>query len=449
VAERTPRVLVGGPGSEWPALRRWGDSSYLEERLGVLDSVYHNTAPTFVWENPDREMGVRLGVGARAPHTLRDAVPARDLFSGITSCANASGSAVEYLYSTLQLPPSLAGDAPISGMGLAEHHPVARGVQTNLWLGGCGSTAHPHFDVSHNFHVQVVGRKTFELWPPWARLHMYPFAHPADRQSMIGDVVDNATAFANSGGQVYLPTPVVVKLAPGEMLYIPPFWAHRVTAGQSLTASVSIWWDSPEGDWFNAACRVGLPPGLMRSQPGSQHRIESLVLYVHALAKALGAQDGASARDLVRHYLYDDRYSLIEADLRCKDVPMNWQDVCSPGAKHAQPPSLSPPNWPGRDVANEASSDAWAHYAQQVIRALGPEGTTAQTDAPPGKVMASGSPSHRNTTIEHYVAVRRTLLIDYMEHVAGYAVGVARVCAFFRVCGGLHLPEEKPAGLPT
>ena len=55
------------------------------------------------------------------------------------------------------------------------------GNTTSVWMGYNGSTAHTHYDIFHNFNVQLYGRKRFELFPPsqWTKLYHYPRHHPS------------------------------------------------------------------------------------------------------------------------------------------------------------------------------------------------------------------------------------------------------------------------------
>lgn len=50
----------------------------------------------------------------------------------------------------------------------------------NCWMGYNGTTAHTHYDIFHNFNVQLYGTKRFLLMPPseWPNLYHYPRIHP-------------------------------------------------------------------------------------------------------------------------------------------------------------------------------------------------------------------------------------------------------------------------------
>ncbi len=134
--------------------------------------------------------------------------------------------------------------------------------------------------------TQVVGRKRFVLSPPadHASMYLHPYAHPSHRcarawlrrwltgaaraQAVSGGpraAADRAcaplpaiwqrkgaigilsacsrraTRVRACGGQGY-----VAELSPGWLLYLPPFWLHRVE-GITPSISVNIWSDSLEG----------------------------------------------------------------------------------------------------------------------------------------------------------------------------------------------------------
>lgn len=213
---------------------------------------------------------------------------------------------------------------------------------TFLWMGGAGVTASTHFDRSHNFFAQVVGRKRFLLWAPWqwGGLYVYPFYHARDRQSqliraewggqgidrdggggggggddgsatrdgvgVVGNVLGERGERAGTVGQVF-PNSVqsnpfgVADIGPGELLYIPPFWWHRVTA---LTFSVGVNAWSPGqgkniGDTLND---IGLPKAvstISRVSPGVasvflRHIIDGVVALLPLRRSMLGAEQSCT-----------------------------------------------------------------------------------------------------------------------------------------------------------
>jgi len=104
-----------------------------------------------------------------------------------------------------------------------------------VWLGGPGIGPGLHYDMDHNFFMQMVGRKRFILFPPWETKNLYPnpSIHPCNRKAQVDfDDPDLETypKFKNAKAFVAI-------LNPGDLLYIPPFWWHKV---HSLTQSVSL-----------------------------------------------------------------------------------------------------------------------------------------------------------------------------------------------------------------
>jgi ribosomal protein L16 Arg81 hydroxylase len=110
-------------------------------------------------------------------------------------------------------------------------------------MGGGGVTAQTHYDSLHNLFAQLIGRKTFLLSPPREldKLYLYSSLHPSYRQSQVDFVAPNVTQFPN----FYNVSAIKVTLEPGDMLYLPPFWFHRVIA-EDFSVSVSVWTDSEE-----------------------------------------------------------------------------------------------------------------------------------------------------------------------------------------------------------
>src|SRR5206468_1497977 len=113
---------------------------------------------------------------------------------------------------------------------------------TNLWIGQYGVTAQCHYDASDNFYIQLQGKKRFVMFPPEANqnLYLYSAIHSMNRRSQFnfeetmekqrdnnadldGIVNDWFSGVANLTASVAI-------LEPGDVLYMPPFWFHHVTA---------------------------------------------------------------------------------------------------------------------------------------------------------------------------------------------------------------------------
>lgn len=208
-----------------------------------------------------------------------------------------------------------------------------------MWLSSANVSATLHYDTEHNVLVQLVGRKRVTLFPPsqHKRLYLHSALHPSWRQCMCRSCVplslsrfvvvtccsgrqrcadqgvhashhtariaradsrllnkfpfyDNVTAFQVSGcpkccccycchyAMQLMPTCAQVELEPGQVLYMPPFWFHHVTA---LTPSVSlnVWSTSRAGVLSEAVQDVALPFDARFHPLPSPHTPHSLLLH--------------------------------------------------------------------------------------------------------------------------------------------------------------------------
>ena len=171
------------------------------------------------------------------------------LAQGGALAAAGAGGVLYWQGGASELGDALAADvSPNGAFALRE----ARGrEETLVWLSTRNATAHAHVDLEHNFFAQVAcsylaprypiprtshlvprapylehtficaqlhGTKAFELWPPrdMPRLQLHPSLHSRSRQSSI-----KSPAAA-------VPPPIRVELQPGQLLYLPPLWAHQV-----------------------------------------------------------------------------------------------------------------------------------------------------------------------------------------------------------------------------
>ncbi|MEH2290140.1 cupin-like domain-containing protein [Nostoc sp.] len=122
----------------------------------------------------------------------------------------------------------------------------------NLWHGFSSkkytSASTLHFDRVHNIYAQIRGKKRFLLFPPFNYLSFYP---PLEDRSGIGhNSKVNPDLFQF---ELFPKFPweerIEVILQPGEILYIPPFWWHHVTAVNE-NISLSFWYDIKIQDFF-------------------------------------------------------------------------------------------------------------------------------------------------------------------------------------------------------
>lgn len=103
------------------------------------------------------------------------------------------------------------------------------------------SVSHLHFDVVHNLFAQIRGRKKFLLYDPVNYLSFYPPLGEKSthtNHSKVNPLQPNRQLFPNFPWQ----EGKEVILNPGDLLYLPPFWWHYVTAIDE-NISLSFWYD--------------------------------------------------------------------------------------------------------------------------------------------------------------------------------------------------------------
>ena len=122
---------------------------------------------------------------------------------------------------------------------------------------------HTHFDNDHNFFVQLLGTKRMVLWPPNETQHLcpYPRLHPLWHKSRVDFERPSAShaACATYGRS----RAFALTVAPGDVVYIPPFWWHTVEtlrgSGPALSLSTLSRWPQLYNH-LNAICTVPRAP---------------------------------------------------------------------------------------------------------------------------------------------------------------------------------------------
>ncbi|WP_342089304.1 cupin-like domain-containing protein [Dyadobacter sp. OTU695] len=111
------------------------------------------------------------------------------------------------------------------------------GRSTNVWIGGGGCVSPLHFDTSHNFLVQIVGRKKITLFPPSDSKFLYQGTRPGFFHVSEIDMnrLEQYPLFKHANTYT-------LTLHTGDILYIPLYWWHLVES-LDMSVSVNYWWD--------------------------------------------------------------------------------------------------------------------------------------------------------------------------------------------------------------
>lgn len=171
----------------------------------------------------------------------------------------------------------------------------------NFWLGSAASTTALHKDNYENIYVQILGQKHFVLLPPvdapcvgerevLAATYAPKEATGANTDSGVDgghldlaihvDVPLTYTPFAtwdpdvphaNATPYSKYAQPMRVTLDPGDMLYLPALWYHKVSQScddEGLCCAVNYWYDLDFSGGFWSTAGFVRAVGLMSLQGG-------------------------------------------------------------------------------------------------------------------------------------------------------------------------------------
>jgi hypothetical protein len=151
---------------------------------------------------------------------------------------------------------------------------LAPSIEPRIWLGNT-ITVPAHFDEAHNIACCVSGKRRFTLFPPEQVGNLY--VGPLDFTPAGAPISLATTDFARFPRyREALAHSLVAELAPGDAVYIPSLWWHRVESVGLLNILINYWWggaigqtdraDSPSNALMLALASMhGLSPPLRQA----------------------------------------------------------------------------------------------------------------------------------------------------------------------------------------
>ena len=411
-----PVILEGSPAAMlWPAMKQWTPQYLAAQLEGKMPLVDESTNATFVWYDESRQMHRRLGLTSHSEHLKRDDVSSNEFF-----VRSEAGPPYRQLSSKIASSPlaHLAADvSPHDWMLAARDQRYADDVSATMWAGDAGTTSHTHYDGVVNCFAQVIGRKEFALWPPeaWETMWLYPHAHPAHRQ------VQHTSPSTDGLAQV-------ASLGPGDVLFLPPFHFHRVTS-RTMSVAVSVTSKPEQGTRFDRACRLGLPSALLDRTASPRALAVPAQRYLSTVVlAAMPNAAGGDASRYVSRAISERRYRPMAADLMC-DVGFDG-GACAAG---------------GVGSAADATGEerALATAVGDILRGCDRETLDMMEATAPASAVwpaaaggGAGAPARRAACedVGQLDAPGHIVLQDYVEHVAGFAVGMRALCGFIESC---------------
>ncbi|KAF7562559.1 hypothetical protein G7046_g1572 [Stylonectria norvegica] len=288
VAQNTPFVVRAG-ASTWPAAQRW-NSAYLlaalkGQSVNVAVTPYGNAdAPTVAPDGRGITVFAKPHEEDQPFHEFLEYVVRQETDPDFpvdkeVRYAQTLSALVFTLHESLIINPSSSSpendnlrdeyltlfsdvqkDIPFARIAL-QKPPDA----VNLWIGNSRSVTALHKDNYENIYVQVLGRKHFVLLPPLCHpcvnerpLQPATYArHTDDSLALSMDSGAETVPFATWDPDVpranatpfsHLAKPMRVTLCPGDMLYLPAMWYHKVSQScaeedEGFVLAVNYWYD--------------------------------------------------------------------------------------------------------------------------------------------------------------------------------------------------------------
>jgi len=230
-------VVVRGAFSAWPAVRA-GSGQPAAFRAYLARFAGDATVEMFVG---DPAIGGRYtyAEGLAGFNFTRETIALRDAIDRIFATADVADAPTVYVG-------SLETDRFMPGFA-AENRTVAvpASVGSRIWLGHASHVS-CHNDTYDNLACVIAGRRRFTLYPPEVvgELYVGPIDH-----TMAGRPVSLADGSAAGDSryprfEAIRDKAIVVELAPGDALYLPKLWWHRVEATGLVNGLVNYWWDA-------------------------------------------------------------------------------------------------------------------------------------------------------------------------------------------------------------
>ncbi|RPF72825.1 cupin-like domain-containing protein [Aurantiacibacter spongiae] len=231
-------VVLAEVAADWP-LTRAG-------RAGAREAAhylqrYASDAPVTVFHIPS-ESGGRLHYAAGGT-ALNFTTSRGDLGQTLADMLETGDGEALYVGSA-DIERFVPGLATENGLDL--EHPDFRHREPikSIWIGN-RTVVPAHYDTSNNLACCTVGRRRFTLFPPDQIANLYPGPLDLTPAGQVVSMVDfdEPDHAAHPGFREALAVSQVAELKPGDVLFYPALWWHRVEALDPFNVMMNYWWN--------------------------------------------------------------------------------------------------------------------------------------------------------------------------------------------------------------
>jgi peptidyl-lysine (3S)-dioxygenase / protease len=281
---RNRPVIIENALNQWPALSKWQNSDYLRQQLAntlvtidVTPDGYGDCVKLHKYFVTPLEEKMQFNY-------FMDIIEGKTLFNGIVYCQHQNSSfTTEFQQlnddiNELDWVREAFGSFVCSiTNGILFHLYAIVSIAcnsgyspdaVNLWIGTSKSISTLHHDPYENLYGVIRGRKYFTLYPPtdlyWLDQKTFVKAHYErhhSHESSLDDdgenlqIDDNFRLVPDQGHVPWFDhselqfehdthvNPLKVTVEPGELLYLPSLWFHRVEQDCPMTIACNFWYD--------------------------------------------------------------------------------------------------------------------------------------------------------------------------------------------------------------
>ena len=188
-----------------------------------------------------------------------------------------------------------------------------------LWIGSENGFASRHYDTTNNLFFVLRGSKQFLLSPPsLSKFKMYPSLHSSWRQQIssfnFDEIYENETLIFN------------VILNAGEVLYIPPFWYHKVKNLNVSTIGTNLWWYSQIHEKIDAIWSISIP---IQNYWNVYKKYNEMMYFIYKLLDIFDKDLSFVSKNYFSTYpiLYEMRQYLLNSNLFYVDQKWKWMEL--------------------------------------------------------------------------------------------------------------------------
>jgi len=156
---------------------------------------------------------------------------------------------------------------------------------TSIWLGNKTKVA-AHYDFPLNLACNVVGKRTFTLFPPEqiSNLYVGPMELAPGGQDISLVDITNPDFERFPRFQQALDASLTAELSPGDVLFIPSMWWHHVRGVDDFNVLITHWW---------------------RDTPGFLGRPNNALLHSILSLRSLPKAQRQAWKSIFEHYIFD------------------------------------------------------------------------------------------------------------------------------------------------